>query len=221
MSAGLVVGIILAGLGIVMVSSWWLMVTKQKVPAKFKKVPAAVETKDWQAIAVRLELRIKSLEEEARGLEAQVREKDKQVAAMLEVEAGLRQQIEQGKAWIEKETSDAGKIKVRERELRDELDTTRKSLNAEVSGRIKLETEVKALRQVKDGLSETGRGLVARVAELERRLGTALHELNHLRTENSQLRKKDEGTEWVSKADYKQLEAQLKKARQSDASANV
>ena len=184
-------------------------------PAQFRRRKASpvIPEKDWPGITARLEKRVNLLEAEGRSLQEQCKDKERQTQEQRVAVAGLKQQLEQGDAWRIKEGAVAVKEKARERVLQEELHKTRDALNSELSGRIKREAELKDLRRVKEEIAGTGRGLASRVAELERQLESALKELNQLRAGNSQLRKKNEGAEWVAKADYKQLEGQLKNAR--------
>ncbi len=184
-------------------------------PVEKKRSAAAVPpSKDWQGIADRLEGRVNRLEADAQDLQRQLRDKEKQAQEWKVSCAGMQQKLDQEKAWREKETAGSQKERQQERLLQEDLARTREALNHESTQRIRLEAELKEARRVKEELSLAGRTLSSRVLELERQLEAALKELKSLREENLKLRKKNEGTQWVAKADYIQLEAALKCVRQ-------
>ena len=178
------------------------------------KVSPVLPVKDWQSLAERLEKRVFRLEADAQLLAGQYKEKDKLAQEHAAVLAGLKQQLDQHNSWRTQEDAGAAKEKIRERAVQEDLHQTRIALNSELTSRIRQDAELKDLRRIKEELSTEGRRLTSQVADLKRQFDIASKELNHLRGEHSLLKKKSEGTEWVSKADYKQLEVQLKKARQ-------
>ncbi|MBF0387111.1 MAG: hypothetical protein HQL20_04560 [Candidatus Omnitrophica bacterium] len=213
MSFGLIVGIALAVLGGLLILAWQIPEAIEKEKKKRLRAVPPPPPKEWQAIAERFEKRVKLMEAEAQTFQVQLREKDKQSAQVSASLAGMKKQLDQEKAWREKEEAEMQKEKRQERALQEDLLRTRQALNSESTEKIKLEHELKSLRQAREELSGTGRGLATRVLELERQQESSLKELRQLREENARLSKKKEDTEWVAKSDYKQLEAQAKRTR--------
>ena len=213
MSLWVIVGVSLAVLGVLLILAWQIPEVIEKEKKKRQRVLAPVPPKDWQAIAERFVRRVKTMEAEAQTFQAQLREKDRQAEQDAASLAGARKQLDQEKAWREKEEAAFQKEKKQERAVQEDLIKTRLALNSELTEKIKFEYELKELRRVKEDLSGTGRGLSTRVIDLERQLDSALKELKQLREDNAGLRKKKEDTEWVAKGDYRQLESALKRAR--------
>jgi chromosome segregation ATPase len=186
----------------------------------FKKAPAGRRhevvcepARDWQSAAQRLEKRVHALEAEGQELSRQSRDKDKQIQALAVSAQGLQRQVDQADAWRAREEADLRKDKERERVFQDDLKRTREALDAEMDARIKLDAEVKSLRAANKEAADNNRGLSARGLDLSRQLEAATAELKQLRADNAVLRKKNEGAQWVSKADHQQLEGLLKKTR--------
>lgn len=213
MSLALIIGVSLAVLVLLVLLAWQIPEVLEKEKKKQQRVPPSPPPKDWQGIAERFERRVKAMEADAQTFQSQLREKDRQAEALNVSLNSVKKQFDQEQAWRVKEEAELKKEKNQERVLQEDLLKTRLSLNSESTEKIKLEHELKDLRKVREELSGTGRGLAARVMELERQQESALKELRQLRDENAHLRQKREDTEWVAKGDYKQLESSLKRVR--------
>jgi predicted Rdx family selenoprotein len=211
----LIVGGALLVLGVLAyaVSQWPDPVRSKK--KKEKKEPAApvVSEKDVAEMAARFERRIRTLENSLQTAEKEHKDKDKQTQELKAVIGGLERQVEQEKAWREKEEVAVVKEKKLEQELRAEINKTRDALHEQSNLRIRLEYEVKELRLVKEALSADVRKFTGQNNELERRVQDFIRETRELKAENAKLSYKKEADQWVAKDDYLAVERMLKAAR--------
>ncbi len=212
MSIMLVVGIAAAVLGVILVLAWQLPEVMEKARKKQRREPPPPPPKDWEGMAGRFEKRARSLEEQLQKGQNELKEKDKRSAETQAVIDGLKKQLDHEKVWREKEEASVRKDRDQERAVQADLLRTREALNAELTERIKMEYELKELRQVKEEVGGKARNLSSRVLELERQLESALKELKSLRDENGQLKKKKEAEQWVAIDDHRQLQGLFKRA---------
>ena len=173
-----------------------------------------ITPKDVADQAERFERRLRTLENSLQNAEKELKDKDKQVQELQAAIGGLERQVEQEKAWREKEEAFVVKEKKLEQELRGELNKTREALHEQSNQRIRLEYEVKELRMVKDALSADVRKFTGQNNELERRVQDFVRETRELKAENAGLKVKKEADQWVAKDDHIKIERLLKQAKE-------
>jgi len=210
MSIGVVVGIALAVLGGILILVWQLPEI-QKAQKKQRREPPPPPPKDWEGITGRLEKRVRTLEESVQSARNELKHKDKSILDGQSVIDALQKQLDHERVWREKEEASQRKGRTQDLAVQQDLQRTREALNAISTERIKMEYELKELRQVRDETGNKARALASRVLELERQQESALKELKELREENRQLSRKKEAEQWVAIDDHKQLQGLLKK----------
>lgn len=210
----LVAGLILAGLGIL------AYVISQSAdasaPAPVKKSRKAVVSAPSAAPVVdvaRFEKRIGALQARLESLQSDYRDREKELKEKDGVIAELRRQVEQEASWRKREEEGQGKEKKRERLLQQELEKARDALTGEAAGRIRLEHELRDLKQRMEGLSVDLRQQTTRGLDFERKLSAAEQELGNLRRRNAELARKKEAEQWVAKDEYLKVKDELKKLR--------
>ncbi len=196
------------------VAQWPEQSASKRKKEKKEVLPSPLEIqKDAAVAAERFERRIRMLENSLVVAQNEQKEKLKEIEGLKVTASALESQVRQEKAWREKEEAFVIKEKKVEQDLRVELDKTRTMLHEESNQRIRLEYEVKELRQVKDALSADLRKINGHNNDLESRVKGFVEETRALKVENVQLKEKKEANQWVAKDDYDKLERLLKWAR--------
>ncbi|MBF0569955.1 MAG: hypothetical protein HQL18_04200 [Candidatus Omnitrophica bacterium] len=212
MTLWLILGVSLAVVGGVVIVLLQMPDPAEKKMKKKDGLPPE-PPKDWQAIAERVEKRLKAAEASLQSVQNEIKQRDKRIADLSAESAGIKKQFEHEKVWRLKEEAEVEKEKKQERLIQTELQKTREEVAREATNRIKQEAELKELRQVREEQTAQVRKLSSTNMDLDRKLNEAVKELKGLREENIVLKKKKEDEEWVAKTDYKKIEGFLKRAR--------
>ncbi|MEI8011192.1 MAG: hypothetical protein WCI27_01740 [Candidatus Omnitrophota bacterium] len=191
----------------------------ERDPARKKKrrreVVAPVETPfDVSSLTERFERRIRALESSIRDSREAQKEKARECDELGAVIRGLERELEQEKAWRQKEELSLVKEKKQEEDLRSEVGRVNAALHAEANQRIRFEYEVKELRLVKEALTADVRKVTGQNNDLERRWQDLVEEVRGLRAENVKLKIKKEADQWVAKDDFDKAQKQLGQVRQ-------
>ncbi len=204
--------LLILGLLAYMVAQWPERSAKKK---KRKKEEGAVDAplKDDPVLVERLERRIRTLENSLQAANNEQKERLKEIGELKAAVGGLERQVEQEKAWRQKEELFVAKEKKQEHELRAEISKTRDALHEQSNQRIRLEYEVKELRLVKESLTADVRKFSGHNNELERNLKALTEDARRLNAENVKLREKKEADQWVAKDDYVKIEKLYKQAK--------
>jgi chromosome segregation ATPase len=208
-----IIVIVLVILGILAAVVYFMPDGVKEKKAKAKRVAPVAPPKDWQAVAERLERRVHGLEAAVQAEQNTVRDKDKEAVELRSAIKDLEKQLQQERAWGEKEEVRAQKEKKREKTLEADLRQTREALHAESTTRIRQDHELKEINAVKEGLATDVRRFSTKCLELERQVAAFTKETRELKDSNAVLQQKKEADQWVAKDDHVALEKLLKRAR--------
>jgi chromosome segregation ATPase len=158
-------------------------------------------------------------EASARALRRRVEEfesKEKEWQKLMAVEQAksrkLQDKLVQERQWQGEEAAKYEKKGLEIRQLQNDLKAANDQLAQEHSRRLKLEGEIRDLKQQYSRLNDARRGLDVEIARLTEKYEDHRQQVRELRKENAFLAKQKEDTAWVAKSEYLKLEHELRKA---------
>jgi predicted nuclease with TOPRIM domain len=194
----------------------YMLPTDPAVKAKRRKVKekrpvlapesAAIDTsKDWKSIAERWEKHNNSLQGEIEKMKMD-RKRDLQMVDERESKAReLVDKLALEKGWREKEQETIEKIKLHEKNLKDQIFRTESDLEKEHSKRLRLERELQDIKIKYDQIFEEKRQLSIKANTQQTTLESNTRELRELKSENAQLKEKRADIQWVAKSEFDEL----------------
>ncbi len=178
---------------------------KEKRPS-LSPDPATMDTsKDWKSIAERWEKHNQSLLGE---IEKMKMDQKRALASADDKKREAKDLVEKlalEKSWREKEQETLEKLKLHEKDLKDQIFRTEGDLEKEHSGRLRLERELQDIRIKFEQITEEKRQLSIKASSQQSTLESNAKELRELKFENRQLREKREDIQWVSKSEFDEL----------------
>jgi hypothetical protein len=206
------------------------VVKSKKKKEKEKKIsltpesPAIDTSKDWKSIAERWEKNNQALQGEIEKMKM-----DQKRAQHLadELKSEVRAMVDKlalEKSWREKEKESIEKIKLHEKNLKDQIFRTESDLEKEHSHRLRLERELQDIKIKHDQVFEEKRQLSIRANSQQTTLESNARELRELKSENARLKEKRADIQWVAKSEFDELkkdfaakEQELTRLKKSDA----
>ena len=175
-----------------------------------KEKPAEGETKDWEAISLRLEKHIQSLKKEIESLKLNEKKYLKDLALEKARNVKLQEKIKLENEWLEKEEATATKRDEETRQLKESLVKAQQELENEYSAKLKILQENKDLKSSFDQVNSEKKEYMAQSLSLKADVERLRKEIGNLKAAGEELKKKTDETHWVSKAEYARLEKLLK-----------
>jgi len=177
---------------------------------------AAVDTtKDWKAIAERWEKQNQSLQGQIEKMKMDERSAGQQVDERRAEIKGLVEKLALEKSWREKEQISLERLKIHEKDFKDQIVRTESELEKEHSTRLRLEREGQELKIKYDQQSEEKRQLSIKAASQQTTLDANVRQIRELKSENAQLKEKREDIQWVAKSEFDELKKILQ-SREKD-----
>jgi len=166
--------------------------------------------KDWQEASLKLERHIYALRKEVDTLERKSRILEDKVSKEKAIGLHFKEKLAQEQGWHDKEQQGLeGKTK-EINQLKKDLQMAELNLGEEHSLRLRFEREFKETKRAFDTLNEQRRKLEAENLKINAYAETYMRELNELKRENRELKKKKDDINWVAKSEFSRLEKLLK-----------
>jgi len=177
--------------------------------------PVAPEAgKDWKAIAERWEKNNQSLQNEIDKIKMAGKNAGQQLDGHKAEIKALTEKLALERSWHDKEQGTLEKFKHHEKDLKDQISRTENGLEKEHSNRLRLERELQDLRVKYDQIVEEKRQLSVKAASQQTTLEADAQELKELRSENTALKEKRAGQQWVAKLEFDELKKALQAKEQ-------
>jgi hypothetical protein len=207
--------VIIAGIlfVIIFLGMLFLMPTekKEKSRKKRKAIEVSVPLKPAEEEAVlRLQRHTHSLHEKIAAMEKEAKDREHHLAVeRLRVEK-LQEKLSQGREWHQKEDKALGKKGEEFRRLKEDISHVQDLLSREHAENLRQKQALEESARERDALQERRRALESENAQIKAKEENYRMEIARLRGENADLRRKEEDTAWVAKADYERLEILLR-----------
>ncbi|OGX30407.1 MAG: hypothetical protein A2787_08035 [Omnitrophica WOR_2 bacterium RIFCSPHIGHO2_01_FULL_48_9] len=174
------------------------------------KEQEAVEQKDWEAAAHKLEWHIYSLRNDAAEFQKKEKHWEKELTAAREENKKLKDKLELEGSWHKKEQHEIDKRAKEISHLKEEIKKAEHNLGQEHSQRLRFEREFRETKQAFEAADSQRKAVELEVLGLKSQLKNLKEELTTLKRDNAELKKQKEDTTFVAKSDYDALEKQLK-----------
>ncbi len=205
----------IAGIGIILVFIVLLVIflipTSQKGSKKRERSPEQLPKEtDWQGVSRKLEGHIHALRQDIAAYDKRQKSLERELLETKAKNKELQEKLTLEDGWIKKEQEE---IEKRTKELtraKEELKKTESSLGEEHSLRLRYERELKELKQAFESSDGQRKKLEVEVMKLKAGLEKANEELRESKRQNFELKKKQEDTQFVAKAEYDKIERLLR-----------
>jgi chromosome segregation ATPase len=179
---------------------------------KKKRQPKAdaSDTKDWEAVILRLEKHIYSLRTEIETLKAQERKNLKELALEKERNVKLQEKLSKEKEWLSQEEESIDKRDKEIRELKQNFIKIENDFEIEHGQRLKIEGQLKETKEERETLTKDNREMSLKIARLETEIDAYKKELARQKKTIEELSKKSDETQWVAKTEHDKLLQKLK-----------
>lgn len=167
------------------------------------------------------ESKISGLENQIISLKAElVRLSAEYVKAQDELEvtkkqgSDLREELSRQKEWYNREQAELGKVKKDNLVIKESLINKEKDLESEFSLNLNLNNELKEAKQRLESLEKENREMSDKIRTLEAQITGYNKEIERQNTIISEMKKKEQESEWISKSEYNELKGQLEAKEQ-------
>jgi len=201
----IIVGVVFAVLLLILLFVVPTDIEKRKKKKRLKEEPV-IDVEKLMGQIGRAQKENQRLEEEIRNWEK--KEKDLQKKLLIEEEKGKRfqEKLAQERGFQEKEMKDIEKKSAQINELKAEMKKLQETYSDEHSRNIRFERELQENKALITQLQDTKRGLELQITNLNVQNNEKLQEIWKLKREAADLAKKQADTQWISKAEYDQLD---------------
>lgn len=170
--------------------------------------------KDWREACLKMEKHIHALRGQIE--QGKVREKnfEKEVLIQKTKNKKMQEKLSQERGWQEKELTEVEKRTDAMVRLRQDLQTAEQDLHKEHGDRLRLERELKEIKESLATANNVQRSLETQIAKGQAQAENDRKEIMNLRVDNAKLSKQHDEVTWIAKSEYVKLEKQLRQIEQ-------
>ena len=205
---------VLAGVVIALYSLPPEKISKKKEKRHEPAVQEKPVNREWEAIAQRWEKHNIALQADLE----KARMEQKRVLQEVEAQKGQNKELVEKlaleKGWREKEQVNLDKVKVHEKDMKEQIFRTEGDLEKEHTGRLRAERDQQELKIKYDALLEEKRLLSIKAMSLETTLTQLSKEAKDLKRANEELGRKREDIQWVAKSEFEEVKKLLAEKEQ-------
>lgn len=176
---------------------------------KVRKEREEHNKKDWEKIAIRYQSQLHRAKNEIGQLEKKNRDLAKRVLEEEVKNNKWKEKYNKEKEWIAKKEEDVGKKEKNVQKIKDELKKVQDQFSDEHILTIRLNKEVDALKKENDLEVEQRRLAENECAQLKTQNHNYQKELNRLKMEVSELKKKENDQTFVAQSEYVKVKEKL------------
>lgn len=179
---------------------------------KMKKAgdPEEAGRKDWEEAAIKLEKHVYTLRQEVERLNQECQKNLRELALEKAKNTKLQEKILQEKQWIDKEQGAVDKITKENSGLRKNLVKAEQEKEKEYFLKLKLEQELKEIKQAFEDLNGLKKELSSKLLKTEANMNYYKEEFAKQKKISDDLLKQNEEISWVSKTEYEKIEKLLR-----------
>jgi len=160
------------------------------------------QKQDLEKKASSLERHVRSLRERILALQKSEKANEKVLMVERVKVKKFQEKLSQEREWHKKEQNAIDKREKESYQLRTELGKIQESFSKEHTLNIRMEREIKDLKQKSDSLNDQRRMIESENARLKAKGENDKKEIAHFKKEIAQLSKKDEDAQWIAKSEY-------------------
>jgi chromosome segregation ATPase len=197
---------------LVLLAVLFLIPTKIKGKKKKKKQPQELtpQEEEFKGKISRLEKHIHSLRDEILTFQKEEKVHEKALAIEKAKVKKFQEKLSQEREWHEKEQNTIDKKGKEFQQIKQELLKVQENFSSEHSANLRLNNELKEMKQQNDTLNEKRRAAEGENAQLNAKLENNRREIALLKKENAGLAKKKEDLSWIAKPEYERVLTLLK-----------
>lgn len=184
--------------------------TKRPRPQKQPPAPGQEQSKDWQAVSLKLERHIQALRKEIVEYQKTKTALEKDLAIQTQKYNKLHEKLAQERDWQKKEEDDIQKKTNEILSLKNDVRKIEHDLNTAHSDRLRFERELRESKLEKDSLAQVRRNLELHVQKIEAENDVLRKQVKELRWETERLSEKKDAESWVPKEDFQKLVEDLR-----------
>lgn len=205
----LTIGVILI---LILVGIIFFVPSEKRGTKKTKKPQEDIvqQKRDLEQKISRLDRYIRSLRDDILALQKSAKSSEKELMVERVKVKKFQEKLSQERTWYKKEHSTIDKKGEEFRQLKGELEKVQESFSKEHSLNIRLEREVKDLKQRNDSLNDQRREAEGESARLKAKDENSRKEIAQLKKDVAQLSKKEKDVQWVAKSEYDRVSRLLK-----------
>ena len=156
-----------------------------------------------------LENQIISLKAELERLSAEYVKAQDELEVTKKQESDLREELNRQKEWYTRDQLELEKLKKENAAFKESLISKEKDLESEFSLNLNLNNELKEAKGRLESLEKINREMSEKIRTLEAQITGYNKEIERQNTIISEMKKKEQESEWISKSEYNALKKQL------------
>lgn len=177
---------------------------------KRSAVPVPEESKDWQAVSLKLEKHVLELRRQIDAQQKREKHLQRELAVEHDKYVKLQEKLSQERDWQKKEKDGVDRRNTEIIQLQKDRQEIEQNLEKEHSRRLMLEREMREAKDSMTAANDLKNSLEVQIAKLQAHVDKFRAEINELKQENLKLSKKHDETTFVAKSEYERVEKLLK-----------
>jgi len=190
-----------------------VLIPNTKKHLQKKKRPTsedAFEKKDWYQVSQKLEQHIYKLRKEIEEAERREKKLERELLIQNEKYKKVQEKLTLERKWQKKEADEIDKRTKDLIKLKESFVQVEKNLENEHGQRLKLEKQLKEMKETIGSVNEEKHTLDVEIAKLRSEIDNQRKQVLQLREENTKLSKKHDEKTFVAKSEYEAVKSQLK-----------
>lgn len=177
---------------------------------KRSAAPLPEESKDWQAVSLKLEKHVLELRRQIDAQQKREKHLQRELAVEHDKYVKLQEKLSQERDWQKKEKDGVDRRNTEIIQLQKDRQEIEQNLEKEHSRRLMLEREMREAKDSMTAANDLKNSLEVQIAKLQAHVDKYRAEINELKQENLKLSKKHDETTFVAKSEYERVEKLLK-----------